>query len=201
MRDQTPFRRGPVTVGLVRDENGFAKVRMVRAVYIANQDCPYLEEMDGNDFCASHILAEVDGNPAGTIRLRWFAGFCKVERITVIPRFEGPQYGVVRAMAEFGLPIIAAKGYTRIVTHAQERLAGAWRRVFRFLQPTGQTFAMSDHGYVVLAGDLRLEVPVIGEATDPLVMNRPEGAWDRPGVLDASAERPATNIHRRRSGD
>jgi hypothetical protein len=30
---------------------------------------------------------------------------------------------------------------------------------------------------------------------DPLVMLRPEGAWDRPGVLDHSANRPATNPH------
>jgi len=199
---ETPFIRGPVAVRLVRDESGLAQVKLVRAVaYMAGQSTPAGEEFDGNDFCASHILATVEGEPAGTIRLRWFAGFAKVERITVVPRFEGPQYAVVRAMAEYGLPIIRAKGYTRIVTHAQARLVAMWRRVFPFLKPVpGSEFVMYDHVCVVMAGEVPPEPAAIGEASPPLVQNRPEGLWHLPGPADRSAERPATAPDGRRRG-
>ena len=30
--------------------------------------------------------------------------------------------------------------------------------------------------------------------SDPMVLLRPEGAWDEAGVLDRSADRPATNL-------
>ena len=33
----------------------------------------------------------------------------------------------------------------------------------------------------------------LGFDTDPMVLLRPEGDWDRPGILDRSAGRPATN--------
>ena len=31
--------------------------------------------------------------------------------------------------------------------------------------------------------------------SDPMMILRPEGAWDRPGILDRSAARPASNPH------
>ncbi|HCX10824.1 MAG TPA: GNAT family N-acetyltransferase, partial [Hyphomonas sp.] len=53
------------------------------AVFLSEQDCPYEEEFDGNDFCATHLLLKAKGRPVGTLRIRWFAEFAKLERIAL----------------------------------------------------------------------------------------------------------------------
>jgi MFS family permease len=57
------------------------------AVYIGEQECPYEEEFDGNDFSATHLIGYVDGEPAGCMRIRYFADFAKVERLVVRKEF------------------------------------------------------------------------------------------------------------------
>ncbi len=42
------------------------------AVYMAEQQCPYEEEFDGNDYCGTHILGLADGKPAGCVRTAFF---------------------------------------------------------------------------------------------------------------------------------
>ncbi len=65
-----------------------AKVFALRAaVFMSEQDCPYDEEFDGNDYCATHILGLVDGVPAAALRLRYFAEFAKMERLAVMPKY------------------------------------------------------------------------------------------------------------------
>ena len=43
------------------------------AVYMAEQECPYDEEFDGNDFCAMHLIGSIGDEPAGCMRIRFFA--------------------------------------------------------------------------------------------------------------------------------
>ena len=64
-----------------RQRNHHAEVRIARsfddllmvysvrsAVYIAEQECPFAEEFDGNDHCATHLIGFIKGEPAGCIR-------------------------------------------------------------------------------------------------------------------------------------
>ena len=53
------------------------QVISLRAIaYMHEQSCPYDEEIDGNDFAgATHLIARLNGEPVGCVRLRWFAGF------------------------------------------------------------------------------------------------------------------------------
>ena len=47
-----------------------AKIFSIRAAtYLSEQPCLYSEEFDGNDFCASHLIGYVDGDPAGCVRM------------------------------------------------------------------------------------------------------------------------------------
>jgi hypothetical protein len=75
----------------IRVVNGFddmMRVAAVRsAVYIGEQSCPYNEEFDGNDLAATHLLALVDNEPAGCMRLRFFGDFAKLERLAVRREF------------------------------------------------------------------------------------------------------------------
>src|SRR6185312_11813307 len=46
-----------LSVTMARSIEDLMRVITVRsAVYISEQECPYLEEFDGNDFCATHLL-------------------------------------------------------------------------------------------------------------------------------------------------
>jgi hypothetical protein len=81
----------------IRVVNGFddmMRVAAVRsAVYIGEQSCPYNEEFDGNDLAATHLLALVDNEPAGCMRLRFFGDFAKLERLAVRREFRTSRTG------------------------------------------------------------------------------------------------------------
>ncbi len=48
---------------------------------------PYEEEFDGNDFSSTHLLGYVGDEPAGCLRIRYFASFAKIERLAVRHEF------------------------------------------------------------------------------------------------------------------
>src|SRR5207237_2982964 len=73
-----------VSITVVHSIEDFMRVVSVRsATYVAEQHCPYDEEFDGNDFSASHLLSYVGKEPVGCLRIRYFAGFAKLERLAV----------------------------------------------------------------------------------------------------------------------
>jgi len=169
------------------------KVMAIRAaVFMIEQNCPYDEEFDGNDFCSAHILGTVNGEPAAVLRMRYFAEFAKIERLAVLPRFR--RSTIAKEVVEHGIEICRRKGYTKLYGHAQLRLAPFWAK-FGF-RPMGKPkFSFSDHEYVEMDGEFPPHANRITLQSDPLVIVRPEGRWDEPGVLDHSASRPATNPH------
>lgn len=171
-----------------------AKVFALRsAVFMSEQDCPYEEEFDGNDYCATHILGTVDGEPAAVLRVRYFADFAKIERLAVLPRFRRTL--IMKAVVEKGIEICRRKGYRQLYGHAQKRLTRFWGK-FGF-KPMNKNFPLvySDHEYVEMWAELERMHDAITVMSDPYVIVRPEGRWDTPGALDSSAARPATNPH------
>lgn len=163
------------------------------AVYIAEQSCPYAEEFDSNDFCAMHLVCYANDEPAATLRLRFFNGFAKVERVAVLKRFRGEE--ISRAMIMRVVEVIRRKGYRTIYGHVQERLVPMWMKWGFKAVPNGRQFVFSDHRYVEMYGELEVDPKAITMETDPLVMLRPEGSWDEPGVLEESVTRPSLNPH------
>ena len=96
------------------------------AVYMAEQECPYDEEFDGNDFSATHLIGYVGNEPAACLRIRYFADFAKMERLAVRQEFRKTRlaFKVVRA----GIELCRTKGYRRIYGHSQKRLLNFWSR-------------------------------------------------------------------------
>ena len=97
------------------------------AVYLSEQSCPYDEEFDGNDFCAMHLIGSVDREPAGCLRLRFFADFAKLERLAVRHEFRGTSLAL--DMCRAAKELSRLKGYTRIYGHVQPRLIPFWKRL------------------------------------------------------------------------
>ncbi len=182
----------PLAVGVVRTLNEFQAMLALRAiVYMGEQRCPFDEEFDGNDLAgATHLLATEGGAPVGAIRIRWFARFAKLERAAVLA--EHRTHGVAHALWQESARIAARKGYTKILGHIEPHLLGFWRRCAGFEPRPGRpSFFFSGRDYIEVIAPLPKTPSPLTLDTAPLVLLRPEGAWDEPGVLDASSDRSA----------
>lgn len=183
-------QRNDLSVEIVRDLADFMKVVAIRAsVFLAEQDCPYEEEFDNNDLSSLHLIAYLRGEPVATLRVRWFANFAKIERVCVMKHVRGG--AVVKLMIETAVDIISRKGYTLAIGYIQKRLAPFWKQL-GFLPREGRSdFRFSDYEYVECQRILPARADAITIDSDPYVVMRPEGEWDRENVLDRSAARPA----------
>jgi len=181
-----------IGITVARTFDDLMRVAAIRnAVYIGEQECPYDEEYDGNDFSATHLIAYMGDEPAGCMRLRFFAGFAKFERVAV--RKEYRKSRVAIRLVQAGLQLCQKKGYERVIGHAQTRLSHFWTR-FGFRAMEGRKhFVFSDYDYVEMVAELTRNADAITIESDPYVVIRPEGRWHVPGVLEQSSSRAATN--------
>ncbi len=180
-----------VSVTVARTFEDLMRVSSLRsAVYIGEQECPYEEEFDGNDLSATHLIGYVGNEPAGCLRIRFFADFAKLERLAVRKEFRNTRlsFQIVRA----AIRLCQMKGYKRLYGHSQKRLMNFWGRFgFRPLEGAKE-FVFSDFDYVELVADVEKDPNSIGIGADPYVLIRPEGRWHVPGILERSAARKAT---------
>jgi len=180
-----------LSVAVARSIEDVMRVISIRsAVYMAEQNCPYLEEFDGNDFAATHLIGYVGGEPAGCLRIRHFAEFAKIERLAVRHEFRSTRlaFKLVRG----GIDLCRMKGYRRLYGHAQKRLANFWGR-FGF-QPLagGRELVFSDFDYVEMVLDTDPHPDAIRIGGDPYRILRAEGKWHEPGLLERSSQRGVT---------
>lgn len=178
-----------VTIDAARTLDDLMAVVSLRAiVYLGEQHCPFDEEFDGNDLNGTHLLARIGGEPVATMRMRWFADFMKIERVCVRPDHRGGP--VVFQMVKYGLDLAARKGYRRVLGYIQVRLFRFWERFGFFERPGRERFMFSDYEYMEFEGKIEPHPDALSADSSPFVLMRPEGDWDRAGVLDASAGRP-----------
>ncbi|MDR3506311.1 MAG: hypothetical protein P4L64_00270 [Caulobacteraceae bacterium] len=191
-----PVARAPrigandLQVTVARTLNDLMQVMAIRTlVYMGEQTCPYDEEFDGNDFAgATHLILRKADEPVGVVRLRWFADFAKLERLAIRKEYRGGRGLLLLSRAAFDLA--ERKGYRRLMGHAQLRVAPFWQRYFQGrVRQNRNGFCFSDYDYVELEFDLKPSADAITIDSEPMVLLRPEGEWDRPGVLDRSVGR------------
>jgi predicted GNAT family N-acyltransferase len=182
-----------VSTTVVRSIEDFMRVVAVRsATFVAEQDCPYEEEFDGNDFSASHLLAYVGKEPVGCLRIRYFAGFAKLERLAVRHEFRSRNIGT--RLMKAGVEFCRTKGYRRIYGRAQKDLLNYYVNMgWKQLEGSSEFF-FSDYAYIEIVIDTEPNPNAIALGVDPYVLMRPEGRWDRPGVLDRSAQRGSRQV-------
>lgn len=157
-------------------------------IYLGEQQAPYHEEYDGNDLVgASHLIAWKGKEPVGVLRLRFFADFSKVERAAVLEQHRCD--GVMRALMQEALRYSARRGYRKVIGHAQTDRVKYWRSHGFRVRKDRPSFGFSDYQYVEIERDLIPPGNAITTETDPMVLIRPDGDWDRPGPFDLSLER------------
>lgn len=188
MNAPTPAPR--IQTRLARTFDEVVMAMTLRGVtYLGEQYAPYNEEYDGNDLvAASHLIAWMGREPVGVLRLRWFAGFAKIERAAVLPAFRG--LGVMRALTTDAMTYCAQRGYRKLLGHAQIDRVTYWQSHGFEIRHERPRFRFSDYEYVEILKTLELPGDVIDMDAPPLVLIRPDGDWDRPGAFDASVSRP-----------
>jgi predicted GNAT family N-acyltransferase len=189
----TPGRQPVVTIKLASTSDELMQCFSLRAaVFMGEQACPYWEEFDGNDYAASHIIMYVDGEPAGSMRLRWFQSFCKFERCVVLKRYRG--LGIHHTINAWCKDFARRKGYTKVYLHLQKRHMPMMAKE-GFKRVDERVFKFSDHEYYAIYCDLEPKHDAVDMKTEPMVMNRPEDRLEVEGILEKSATRGASNPH------
>lgn len=160
------------------------------AVYVGERGWPFKEEWDGNDFTCTHLLARVDGEPAGTMRIRYFADFAKIERLAVLPHYRQKRYGrmgVAFELGDYGVDFLLRKGFTRIYGHALEELVPFWTKMSRgTLSPMEEgSFECAGKTVIAMFGELPSTPDAITHESGHYMIVRPEGHWDRPGYWES----------------
>ena len=161
------------------------------AVYLAEQDCPIEEEFDGNDLVAAHFIGFIGNEPAACLRVRFFGEFAKLERLAVRHQFRRSRISFKLVQASF--EYIKRKGFKKVYGHAQDRLVNFWSHFGAKPLGHNRKITFSDFSYTEMVLDLEPGPDAITLDSDPYVIIRPEGDWDRPGVLDISAGRAVTS--------
>lgn len=178
----------------IRPAGGVDDLRKVFAIrtatYMTEQLCSYDEEFDGNDFCATHLIGEMDGEPAGCLRIRWFADFAKLERLAIRP--EHRRSRLMPLLVRAGFAHCRRKGYRRLYAHAREDLVPAWERFGARPVAGRPPFQFSDVTFREMVLDLAPAEDAIRFGADPLLTIRPEGAWDMLGPVERARLRAPT---------
>ena len=191
--------RKPISIRVAASLSDLMQVVAIRgAVYMGEQACPYDEEFDGNDFCAMHLIGSIGGEPAACMRIRFFGDFAKLERLAVRHEFRGTALAleICRAAKE----LCRLKGYTRIYGHALERLIPFWKRLGARPMEPRRPLVFSDFSYTEMLIPTDPHPNALSLESDPYVLIRPEGEWDKPGPLEISAQRPVTSpIHNKQA--
>ena len=172
-----------ITVRVARDFQDITKIVSIRtSTYMTEQFCSFAEEFDGNDFCATHLIGEIDGEPAGCVRIRYFGEFAKLERLAVRPDYRRSR--MMRKLVKAAFDHCARKGFTKLYAHAREDLVPAWERFGAKLIEGRRAFNFSDVSYREMELDLPKHPRVIAFGADPMMLIRPEGEWDELGPID-----------------
>ncbi len=114
----------------VRIASGFDDFQMVvairAAVMMGESEGKYCDHFDANDHCSSLLIVFVDGEPAGTLRCRWYAEFARVEKMIIRKRFR--RLAVLNALVRTAMRLCVKKGYTKMAGLALPEVVKFWRR-------------------------------------------------------------------------
>jgi predicted GNAT family N-acyltransferase len=109
-----------------------------RTVFLEEQNITEELEFDGLDETSEHLLAYLNQEPIGTLRIREVnPKLVKIERLAVLFTFRNQ--GIGRKLMEYAIALITEKNqYEQIVIHAQYHLKNFYRS-FGF-QSVGEIF-------------------------------------------------------------
>jgi predicted GNAT family N-acyltransferase len=98
-------------------ELGNLGLALRREVFILEQHVSAEEEFDSYDLTATHVVALLDGDVAGTLRILFLDEHVKFGRVAVAQPARGK--GIASKMMHFAMNLAAARGETKFYLTAQ----------------------------------------------------------------------------------
>jgi GNAT superfamily N-acetyltransferase len=178
--DQFNPHKAGYTIKVVRDFEDMAKVFAIRgSACFSDPEHLYAKHFDGSDFSSTHLLGFIDGEPVGTIRIRYFSDFTRIERLTVRPTHRRSRISFRLAKAAFSW--CRDKGYRTVGGVARSELIPFWTMLgFRLTEGKEPIYI-----YGLPHFDITLKLDAVPQAmshmTDTMVLLRSEGRWHEEG--------------------
>jgi GNAT superfamily N-acetyltransferase len=178
--DQFNPNKAGYTIKVVRDFEDMAKVFAIRgSACFSDPEHLYAKHFDGSDFSSTHLLGFIDGEPVGTIRIRYFSDFTRIERLTVRPTHRRSRISFRLAKAAFAW--CRDKGYRTVGGVARSELIPFWTMLgFRLTEGKEPIYI-----YGLPHFDITLKLDAVPQAmshmTDTMVLLRSEGRWHEEG--------------------
>jgi|GEM_PF-1598828 len=147
---QTVKHKTKITAKVVSSQDEMNMVIAIRAcVFLGKPGWTYEHTFDANDHCATHIIGFINDEPCGTVRIRWFRDFARIERIAIREEFRS--LILLNKIATTALRLCRKKGYDKVGGLTYPGLIGFWGR--HGAKPVGEAVD-SEYGAVV---------PILGE--------------------------------------
>ncbi len=176
-----------IEIKIVCSDDEYAQAMAVRRqVFVEEQHIPEEKEFDGNDHHSSHVLATYRGQPVGEMRIRYFNGFVKFERMCVLPAFR--KSDISERIMRKGMEFSAQKGYDKVYGICKKELLNRWKRD-GFVEIDGAA-PVEQNGMTLIpiCGQLPEVQNVLTMRTPTEVLNAREGAWSMAQSEDRYAD-------------
>ncbi|MEQ9624887.1 GNAT family N-acetyltransferase [Coleofasciculus chthonoplastes] len=123
-----------------------------RSVFHIEQGVDPALDLDGKDETADHILAYMENQPVGTVRVRYLDHqTAKIERLAVLSDFRGR--GIGKTLMEKALELAAQNQINTVVIHAQDYVKSLYLKL-GFL-PEGELFEEAGIAHVKMIKSLK----------------------------------------------
>jgi predicted GNAT family N-acyltransferase len=175
------------SVTLARSLEDLNKVIALRAAaYFADPEHSYGKHFDGNDLSASHMIGYIGDEPVGTLRIRYFGDFARIERIAVRPTHRRSR--IAFKMVHAAVAFCRDKGYRKLSGVAREEMVPFWSMFGGRLTASKEPVFI----YGLPHLEMSIEYPelptAVTSATDTMVVLRPEGRWHEEGAYRRRSE-------------
>lgn len=165
-----------INIVIVSNDEEYAQAMQVRRdVFVTEQKISPQKEFDGNDHSATHVLAIYENKPIGTMRIRYFNGFVKMERMCVIKDFR--KTDASELIMQKGIDFVAQKGYEMIYGICKKELLNRWRR--DGFEKIPDTPVVEQNGMTLVPVCCKINKPdkYITIQTSADIINAKEGEW------------------------
>lgn len=167
---------GKLNIVIVSNDSEFAQAMGIRrSVFVDECKLDEKKEFDGNDYCATHILALDGDTPVGTMRIRYFNGFVKMERMCVVKDYR--KTDASEQIMQKGMDFVAQKGYEKVYGVCKKELLSRWQKNGFEVIPDTPLIEQNGQTLIPIFCNLEKRQDVLTMQTSAEVLNAKEGTW------------------------
>jgi len=167
-----------VQITIVSSDQDYSDAMSVRRkVFVDENHIPAEHEFDGNDHSSTHVLARHKDKPVGTMRIRYFNGFVKFERMCVLPPYR--KSDISEQIMQAGMSFAAQKGYEKVYGICKQELLSRWKKDGFEEIPGAAPTHQNGMTLIPICCSLPPAENVLTMQTPPEILNAREGQWDQ----------------------